>query len=152
MAAVTATVACGGTSQQETPGQGAPAATAPATPAAGASEALDIAFTSNPAPPKTGENTFEVMVMGANGQPVTGADVAVEFYMAAMPSMNMPEMRNRVALTHEGAGRYRGTGHVMTAGRWDVTVTVSRDGQEIGRKTLSIGAQEHRCDRGGEQR
>ena len=60
--------------------------------------------------------------------------------MAAMPSMNMPEMRNSVALKHAGDGRYRGTGNVAMAGRWDVTVSVSKGGKEIGTRKLTVTA------------
>jgi nitrogen fixation protein FixH len=137
LAAVTIAAGCGGGAEQP-PSQTTPA---PAAPGAAASQDLNITFTSNPAPPKTGENTLEVMVMDENGQPVTDANVSVEFYMAAMPSMNMPEMRNRVDLAHESGGRYRGTGNVMMAGGWDVTVTVSRGGQTVDSEKLSITAQ-----------
>src|SRR5687767_9584316 len=88
-----------------------------ATPQSTGAQTVDITFKSEPDPPKMGENTFEVMVM-ANGQPVGDADVAVEFFMAAMPSMNMAEMRNSVHLKHEGDGRYRGAGNVMMSGAW----------------------------------
>ena len=129
-------VGCGG-------GAGQPASeTAPAPAASGAaSQDLTITFTSNPAPPKTGENRFEAMVMDQKGQPVTDANVSAEFHMAAMPQMNMPEMRNRVDLTHEGSGRYTGTGMVMMAGSWDVTVTVSRGGQMLDSEQVTVNAQ-----------
>jgi hypothetical protein len=74
------------------------------------------------------------------GQPVTDADVSVELFMAAMPSMNMAEMKNSVPLKHEGNGRYRGAGNVMMAGRWDATVSVKRGGQEIGNRRVAIVA------------
>jgi hypothetical protein len=102
-------------------------------------QAVDVTLTSEPNPPRTGENNFEVMVM-SGGQPVPDADVSVEFVMAAMPAMNMPEMRNSVPLKHESGGRYRGTGNVMMAGSWDVTVSVKRGGQEIGNQKFPITA------------
>jgi hypothetical protein len=58
--------------------------------------------------------------------------------MAAMPAMNMPAMRNAAALQHVGGGVYRGTGQVMMAGRWDVTVTVMRGGQRLGDRTITM--------------
>ncbi|MGH9199769.1 MAG: FixH family protein [Vicinamibacterales bacterium] len=109
-------------------------------PAPGTTQTVDITFKSEPEPPKMGENTFEVMVMGAGAQPITDADVSVAFYMAAMPSMNMPEMRNNVPLKHEGNGRYRGTGNVTMAGTWEATVTVMRGGQEVGSKKVTVTA------------
>lgn len=111
------------------------------TPAASARAALDITFTSQPSPPRTGENTFEVVVKDAQGRAITDAEVAVRFFMAAMPSMNMPEMRGSAALKHAGDGRYRGTGNVAMAGRWDVTVSVSRGGKEIGSRKITVTAQ-----------
>ena len=113
--------------------------TTPPAPQASASQTVDVTFRSEPDPPNTGENTFEAMVM-SGGQPVTDADVSVEFFMAAMPAMNMAEMRNTVPLKHEGAGRYRGTGNVMMAGAWEATVSVKRNGQEIGTRKVSVVA------------
>lgn len=110
------------------------------TPAPSAGAALDITFASEPSPPKTGENTFEVVVKDAQGKAITDADVAVRLYMAAMPSMNMPEMRSSATLKHVSAGRYRGTGNVAMAGRWDATVVVTKAGKEIGSRKLAITA------------
>jgi hypothetical protein len=90
-------------------------------------------------PVKMGENTFDVMVM-QGGQPVTDADVSLQFFMAAMPQMKMSEMKNSVSLKHEGNGRYRGTGNVMMAGDWETTVMVMRGGQELGSRKLTVTA------------
>ncbi|ODS53459.1 MAG: hypothetical protein ABS36_12500 [Acidobacteria bacterium SCN 69-37] len=111
----------------------------PAAPGAGAA-ALDITFRSQPDPPRTGETLFEVAVKDAKGQLVTDADVSVQLFMPAMPTMNMPAMRNEAKLPHAGAGVYRGPGQVMMAGRWDVTVTVSKGGQPLGRKQFAVAA------------
>jgi len=99
-----------------------------------------ITFSTEPDPPKSGENTFEATVTAADGTPVTDADVSVVFYMPAMPAMNMSEMRNSTSLTHRGQGRYRGTGNVIMTGKWDVTVTATRGGDEIGKRTLMVTA------------
>jgi RND family efflux transporter MFP subunit len=114
-------------------------ATAQGVPSTGG-QALDIAFRPQPDPPKMGESLFEVAVKDPAGQPVTDAEVAVQLFMPAMPTMNMPAMRNETKLPHVGGGVYRGPGHVMMAGRWDVTVTVSKAGQQLGRKQLAIVA------------
>ena len=125
--------ACGGGGQQSAPQESAPSSqTLPAG-------NVEVTLTTQPDPPKMGETTFEATVM-MGGQPVTDADVAVELFMAAMPEMKMAEMRNTVALKHEGGGRYRGTGNVMMAGNWDATVSVKRDGQEVGAKKVPITA------------
>ncbi|MDO8794933.1 MAG: FixH family protein [Vicinamibacterales bacterium] len=116
----------------------APAAaqTARAAPA----KKLDIAFTSSPKPTRTGDNTFEVTVKDATGKPVTDADVSVLLVMPAMPAMKMPAMRNEVKLKHAGAGKYTGTGQVMTGGMWTVTISVKENGKEVGQKKLSLTA------------
>lgn len=103
-----------------------------------ARQQLDITLRSQPDPPKTGENQFEVTVKDPTGKPVADAEVSLQFFMAAMPTMNMPAMRNEVKLSPAGSGVYRGTGQVMMAGRWDVTVTVSRGGQRVGSKQLTV--------------
>jgi len=103
-------------------------------------ERLDITFRSQPDPPRTGDNTFEVAVRDPAGQPIADAEVSVAFYMAAMPTMNMPAMRSEARLPAVGGGMYRGSGQVMMAGRWDVTVTVSRSGQRLDSKHLTVVA------------
>jgi Cu(I)/Ag(I) efflux system membrane fusion protein len=100
--------------------------------------ALRIGIRTIPDPPKSGENQFEVTVTDSNGAAVTDAAVAVLLYMPPMPSMNMPAMRSDAALSHVSGGIYRGTGQVLMAGRWDITVTVSRSGETIGRTSSSL--------------
>jgi len=113
----------------------------PGTPAPAApGQDIDITFRPQPDPPRTGDTTLEVSVRDASGMPITDAEVSVTFFMAAMPTMNMPAMRNAAALQHVGGGVYRGTGQVMMAGRWDVTVTVMRGGQRLGSRQLSMVA------------
>ena len=128
---------CGG--QQPASNEAAPAAQAPPPAPAASTQPLEITLDESQ-PIKMGENALEVMVM-QGGQPVTDADVSVQFFMPAMPQMKMAEMKNTVPLKHEGGGRYRGTGNVMMAGTWDTTVMVMRGGQEIGSRTLEVTAQ-----------
>ncbi len=108
-------------------------------PAASQKPTVDIMLTSKPSPPKTGDNTFEVMIKDAAGKPITDAEVTAMFYMGAMGAM--PEMKNNVTLKHQKEGRYVGTGQVMMAGKWDVTVMVKRAGKEIGSKKFPVTAQ-----------
>ena len=113
----------------------------PGASAPGASvQRLDISFRPQPDPPRTGENTFEVTVRDPSGQPIPGADVSLTFFMPAMPTMNMPAMRNQTKLPPAGGGVYRGAGQVMMAGRWDVTVEVSRGGQRLGSRQFAVVA------------
>ena len=66
------------------------------------------------------------------------ATVEAVFSMPAMPAMNMPEMSSTAPLTHEGAGRYRGSGFLTMNGSWNVTVTATRGTEEIGRASLTM--------------
>jgi len=50
---------------------------AAAPPQAEKKPTIDIILTSKPSPPKTGENTFEVMVKDAAGKPIADAEVTV---------------------------------------------------------------------------
>lgn len=110
----------------------------PATQTAPAGQGLVIAFQSEPDPPASGDNTFEVVVTQPDGSPVTDASVEAVFSMPAMPAMNMPAMRSTAALAHQGAGRYRGTGQLSMSGTWNVIVTASRGAEELGRRNLSV--------------
>jgi nitrogen fixation protein FixH len=112
-----------------------------ATPTAAAAAAgTQITFRTVPDPPKIGDNQMEVTVMDAGGKPIDAAEVSVQFFMPAMPTMNMPAMRSEAKLTPAGGGVYRGSGQVMMAGRWDATVTVVRGGQRLGIKQLPVVA------------
>jgi len=113
---------------------------APPPPETAAGQGMVIEFHSEPDPPASGDNTFEVTVAQPDGTPVTDATVEAVFSMPAMPSMNMPAMRSTTALTHQGSGRYRGSGQLSMGGTWNVIVTASRGGDEIGRRTFSVVA------------
>jgi hypothetical protein len=87
---------------------------------------------------KSGANDFEVMVKGVDDKPLIGADVSVLFVMPK--TATMAEMRNEVKLKPSGAGMYMGSGNVMMAGTWNVTVSVKQSGKEVGHKTLALTA------------
>lgn len=117
------------------------AAPAPAAAPAPVPEAVRVALR-RPSPDAitAGENLLEVEVKTASGQPVTDAEVTVAFYMAPMPTMNMPAMRNEAKLAHVGNGMYRGPATVMMAGRWEVQVTATRNGRRIATQPLTVTA------------
>ena len=119
-------------------GRSEPASQAPAAAEAPAGS-IDITFKTDPDPAKTGDNTFEAMVM-QDGKPVADATVSAEFYMPAMPAMKMAEMRSKTDLSNAGNGVYRGNGQVMMAGNWEVTVMAMRNGQELASKKLTVTA------------
>lgn len=91
-----------------------------------------------PTAPKSGDNQFEVMVKGADGKPIENADVSVLFVMPPMGAM--AEMRNEVKLKPAGGGKYTGSGNVMMAGKWNVTISVKQNGKDIGQKKLTLTA------------
>ncbi|HVQ12050.1 MAG TPA: FixH family protein [Vicinamibacterales bacterium] len=130
---------CGCTSNSQTPGT-SQGQTATAGAAVTATEGVTIDFSSEPDPPKTGDNTIEVTVRQPNGTAITDAAVTAVFSMPAMPAMNMPAMRAEAKLTHVEGGRYQGMGQLAMAGTWNVTVTATRDGEPIGRRSFSIVA------------
>jgi Cu(I)/Ag(I) efflux system membrane fusion protein len=107
---------------------------------AAATTGTDITFHTVPDPAKVGDNQLEAIVKDAGGKPIDDADVTVQFFMPAMPTMSMPAMRSEAKLSPAGGGAYRGMGQVLMAGRWDATVTVMRGGQRLGSKQLPVVA------------
>lgn len=121
---------------------------APPPPGVGAASAMNasqgqvsIDYSSNPLTPKKGTNTFRVKLSGADGKPVTGAQVTVTFFMAAMPAMGMAAMRNVTTLPENGGGMYEGPGQLQTGGNWQVTVLATKNGQTLAQKQLSVTAE-----------
>ncbi len=119
--------------------QGYEASAAP-TGSATAPAGTQITFRTVPDPPKTGDNQLEATVKDVAGKPIDDAEVTVQFFMPAMPTMNMPAMKSEAKLAPAGGGVYRGSGQVMMAGRWEATVTVARGGQRLGTKQLPVVA------------
>ncbi len=120
---------------------------APPPPGAGAAAAMNapvqqigIDLSTEPTPPHKGANTVRVKLTGADGKPVTGAQVSATFFMAAMPAMGMAAIREVATLADKGNGLYEGPLQLQTGGTWQVTVTVQRGGQTIATKQLSVGA------------
>jgi Cu(I)/Ag(I) efflux system membrane fusion protein/cobalt-zinc-cadmium efflux system membrane fusion protein len=100
----------------------------------------NIEFTADPNPPQKGNNTFRVKLTDSKGAPVTGADVSVTFFMAAMPAMGMAAMNATAKLIDKGNGLYEGPGTLGSGGTWRVTVTAQKNGQLIATKQLSVDA------------
>ena len=113
-----------------------------AAPAAGthgsAAPAAAVVFTvrTDPAPPRSGKNDFEVTLKDAEGKPIADAAVSLAFYMPAMPSMKT----DAAPLTSAGNGVYKGSGTVGMSGDWDVTITASRKGQTLATKKVKLTA------------
>jgi hypothetical protein len=125
---------------QSTPPRGEPSTMPAMEGSKGESEKLVFTLRTDPAPPRSGENDFEVQVVDAAGKPITDAEVSLAFFMPPMPSMNMPEMRNTVKLVSEGNGTYKGSGTIGMTGDWDVTISARRAGQALGTTKVRLTA------------
>ena len=101
---------------------------------------FQVALTTQPSPPRKGENTLRVNLTGADGKPVAGAQVSVTFFMPAMPAMGMSALRVASTLADKGQGVYEGSVQLGAGGTWDVTVTATRNGQALASKKLSMNA------------
>ena len=117
----------------------------PPPPGAGAASAMNAPqasaeLSSDPAPPRKGSNVFRVKLTDAGGSPISGADVNVTFFMAAMPAMGMAAMRTSLTLSDKGNGLYQGSGQLESGGTWQVTIIAKKNGQVIASKQLSVNA------------
>jgi Cu(I)/Ag(I) efflux system membrane fusion protein/cobalt-zinc-cadmium efflux system membrane fusion protein len=101
----------------------------------------NIDFTTDPSPPHKGNNTLRVRLTNASGAPVTGAQVTVTFYMAAMPAMGMAAMNTNATLTEKGNGLYEGQGVLPSGGTWQVTITAQQGGKTLATKQLHVNAE-----------
>lgn len=121
---------------------------APPPPGAGAAASMNapqgqatIDFSSNPTTPHKGSNIFRVKLTGANGAPMTAAQVTVTFFMPAMPAMGMAAMRGVATLSDKGSGIYEGPGQLQSGGTWQVTVVATKNAQTVAQKQFSITAE-----------
>jgi nitrogen fixation protein FixH len=99
-----------------------------------------IELTTRPSPLGLGQNLFDVTLKDANGQPIADAEVTLVLLMPADPKTKHPEMKTEGTLNNVGNGRYSGIAMVTMAGAWDVTVTASRNGQQIAQKKEQMTA------------
>jgi RND family efflux transporter MFP subunit len=126
--------------------QAAAGAFTPPPPGAGQAAVMNapaqgnVELTTDPSPPHKGSNTVRVRVTSKDGQPVTGAQVTVTFYMAAMPAMGMAAMKTVINAADKGGGIYEGRGDLGSGGTWQVTITASQNGQTIASKQLTLNA------------
>ena len=129
--------------------QAAAGAFVPPPPGAGAnavapaSEAIpqaSIEFTSDPNPLVRGHNKVTVTLRDSKGAPISGAQVTVSFYMAAMPAMGMAAMHARSAADDQGNGTYAANIELPSGGTWSLTLTASKNGQPIATKQVDVSA------------
>jgi hypothetical protein len=78
------------------------------------------------------DNPFHVNLTDANGRPIGDARVTVTLTMPAMPSMNMPEMKNSFDLAWMADKQmYVGKGQAPMAGSLNALVEARRNGAVI---------------------
>jgi RND family efflux transporter MFP subunit len=104
----------------------------------GPAPAVSANLTTDPNPPARGKNNLTVTVKDSSGKPVSGAQVSVIFYMAAMPAMGMAAMKAQSNLAEQSGGTYAGTIDLESGGTWQVTLTAFREGRALVGKQFNI--------------
>lgn len=100
----------------------------------------NIELTTEPNPPRKGDNVIRVTLKDERGLPVAGVQVTATFNMAAMPAMGMAAMRVPITLTDKGNGLYEGSGELQSGGTWQVTILARKNDQILAAKQLSVNA------------
>ena len=93
---------------------------------------FEIAINRNP--PVLGKNEIRVEIRDPQGQPVSGAEVTVNYYMPPMP--RMPPMSYTVTAAPDGAG-YRAVMELIMSGPWNIVVRANPAGKPV-RATFPI--------------
>jgi Cu(I)/Ag(I) efflux system membrane fusion protein/cobalt-zinc-cadmium efflux system membrane fusion protein len=119
------------------PGAGAAAAMNPST----VQSAVQIEFSTEPPESRKGTNLYRVRVTKSDGAPVTGAQISVRSYMAAMPEMGMAAMNVVTPLVEKGNGIYEGQVTLDSGGTWKLTITALKNGAALATKQLSLQVQ-----------
>jgi RND family efflux transporter MFP subunit len=99
-----------------------------------------VELTTDPDPPHKGSNIVRVKLTGRDGKPITGGNVTVTFFMAAMPAMGMASMKTVINASDKGGGMYEGKGDLGSGGTWQVTIRAQRNWQTIANKQLTLNA------------
>lgn len=123
------------------PGSGGAAAMNDSSNTTKSAPQLTVDFSTDPSPPHKGSNTFQVKLTTANGNPLTGAQVAVGNSMPAMAAMGMAAMHGQATLAEKGNGVYEGRVELATGGTWQITITVNKGGQVLATKHTSVNAE-----------
>ncbi|HEX3092103.1 MAG TPA: efflux RND transporter periplasmic adaptor subunit, partial [Candidatus Angelobacter sp.] len=100
-----------------------------------------LELTTQPDPPRKGNNIFRVKLTDYAGSPALGAQVNVTFFMPAMPAMGMAALKASFDLTDKGGGQYEGGGELGSAGTWQVTLTAQKNGRVIGTRHFTLNAE-----------
>ncbi len=122
------------------PAAGAPAASAeaPSSAAGPTQSTINVDYTSDPDPARKGANMFRVQLTGPDGKPVTGAQVGLNFFMAAMPAMGMAALKAEARLSESAPGLYAGPASLPSGGTWQLTIVVTKAGRTLATKQLRL--------------
>lgn len=96
---------------------------------------LTLAFSTNPTPPRMGENRILATVKDEAGKPVSNAKVQLTFTMP-MPGM----IPATVPMSAGKSGMYEAKVNLGMAGQWDLTVIIQRSGHQEVKETFSVMA------------
>jgi Cu(I)/Ag(I) efflux system membrane fusion protein/cobalt-zinc-cadmium efflux system membrane fusion protein len=122
--------------------QAAAGAFVPPPPGVGAnSEApsqASIAFTSEPTPLTRGHNRVIVTLRDPKSGAISGAQVTVSFYMAAMPAMGMAAMRAQGKADEQANGGYAVNIDLSSGGTWSLTINASKGGQLMATRQVDV--------------
>lgn len=99
-----------------------------------------VELMTDPSPAHRGMNIVKVKLSNSTGEPITGAEVSVEFYMPAMPSMGMAAMKTVIEGVEKARGMYEGKGDLGSDGIWQVTITAKKNGQVVATKRIAVKA------------
>lgn len=118
-------------------GETQPEKTKPMAKASGEKKAggLTLAFSTEPASPRIGENLIRVIVKGEGGKPASNAKVQLTYTMP-MPGM----MPATVPMKPGKDGAYEAKVNLGMGGQWDLTITVQRAGEADVKETFSVTA------------
>jgi hypothetical protein len=91
---------------------------------------ISAEVSTDPSPARVGRNRLRVKVADASGQPITGAEVQVRFFMPQMTGMAQVDVKS--TLREVGSGEYAGEVELPIAWSFATTVTVLKGGQVVG--------------------
>jgi RND family efflux transporter MFP subunit len=100
--------------------------------------AATLEITTDPTPPSRGRNRIRIALRDAAGKPVSGAQVSISFFMAAMPAMGMPPMRAQANAAEEKPGVYAADLELGSGGTWQATVVAAKDGKTLATRQLNL--------------
>jgi RND family efflux transporter MFP subunit len=100
-----------------------------------------VEFSTEPSTPSKGANLYRVKLTGADGAPVSGAQVSVRSYMPGMPQMGMAAINVLTPLSEKGGGIYEARVNLDSGGTWQLTVTATKNGNAVAKKQLSMDAE-----------